>query len=258
MVREKVPKEEVRREFDRQADARGRRVGWDDVARIIREFSGLKPVERVLDVACGDGILSFELAAHCAYVTGIDLSESQIALAAERSIEAGAKNLTFVEGDAEQLELPNASFDRVYCRLGIHHFQSPLRVIAEMVRVVKKPGHIILADLVSSENPAVREAHNKIERARDPSHVEMLSPLQIRALLAESGLTLEREVAWETRRRFDDWMKLIGAEKGTFDRTQRLMLEAAKKKTTDLEIDGRGNSMEFTHRWLAVMALALT
>ena len=257
MARENIPKEEVRREFDRQADVRGRRVGWDDVNRIIREFSGLKGTDRVLDVACGDGILSFELAKHCAYVTGVDLSDSQLALAAERSIETGAKNLSFVQGDAEHLNFPNDAFDRIFCRLGLHHFSDPGRVVDEMIRVVKKPGHIVIADLVSSDSESLREAHNKIERSRDPAHVEMLSPRQMRTLIVESGLTLEREITWETRRRFDDWMRLVGADKGTVERTRRMMLDAAKKKSTDLDIEGRGNSMEFTHHWMAISTMAL-
>ncbi|GAB4323462.1 MAG: class I SAM-dependent methyltransferase [Candidatus Zixiibacteriota bacterium] len=250
--------DDVRRELDRQADARASlMIRWDDVARAIREISGLRPTDRVLDVACGDGLLAFELAPHCAYVRGVDLSDSMIALAAERTIESGVPNVSFQVGTVETLEFEDASFDRVYCRLGLHHFAEPRVALNEMIRVVKKPGHIILADLVSSEDPARRDAHNRIEKSRDPTHVAMLSPRQMRALVAESGLSLEREVMWETRRRFNDWMRLIGADKGRIDRTRRLMLEAARRGSTDLKISGGGNSLEFSHRWMVMLTLAL-
>lgn len=258
MTARKESGDDVRRELDRQAEARaGMMVRWDDVSRVIREMSRLKPTDRILDVACGDGVLAFELAPHCAYVTGIDISDSMIALAAERTIESGVANVSFQVGSVEHLEFPDASFDRVFCRLGLHHFADPKAALDEMIRVVRKPGHIIVADLVSSEDPDRREVHNKIEKSRDPTHVSMLSARQMRALLADCGLSIEREMTWDTRRRFNEWMRLVGADKGRFDRTRRLMLEAARKETTDLQITGGENSLEFTHRWMVALTLAL-
>ena len=234
-----------------------RRVKGDDAVRVIQEFSEVKPKDRVLDVACGDGVLAFEVARHCAYLTGVDISEEMIALASERAIEAGAKNVSFQVGDAVHLEFPDGIFDRVFCRLGIHHFRDPLVVVREMMRVLKTPGHLIVADIVSSENPAWRETHNRIEHSRDPSHERMLSRREFGVLLDETGLSVEKVTHWHTRRRFHEWMRLAGADKPTIERTRRLIQEAAKKKSTDLDIATKGNNTEFTHRWMACVALKL-
>jgi len=241
----------------RENDPASRRVKWDDAVRVIREFSEVKSKDRVLDVACGDGVLTFEVARHCAYVNGVDISEAKIALAAEHSIEGGANNVSFQVGDAANLEFPDGTFDRVFCRLGLHHFEDPVTAIREMIRVLKTPGHLIIADIASSEDPAWREAHNRIERSRDPSHQRMLSPRELGSLLGETGLSIEKATHWQTRRRFNDWMRLVDADKSVVDRTRRLLQEAAKKKSTDLDIATRGNNIEFTHRWMACMALKL-
>lgn len=238
-------------------DPSPRRVKWDDAVRVIREFSEVQAKDRVLDVACGDGMLAFEVARHCAYVTGVDISESMIALAAEKTIEAGAKNVSFQVGDAAHLEFPNATFDRAFCRLGIHHFADPAAAIGEMIRVLKSPGHLIIADIVSSEDPAWREAHNRIERSRDPSHQRMLSPRELGRLIQDAGLSVEKTTHWQIRRRFNEWMRLAGADKSVIERTRRLLQEAARKKSTDLDIATRGNNIEFTHRWMACVALKL-
>ena len=257
MVSAEIDKKRERHESDRRSGPEPRRAKWDDAVRIIREFSAVGGRDRVLDVACGDGILAFELAPHCAYLTGVDISESMIALASERAIEAGANNVSFQVGDAEQLEFDDGTFDRAFCRLGLHHFRDPLKALHEMKRTLKSPGHLIVADLVSSEDAAWREAHNRIERARDPSHHIMLSPRQLRAIIADAGLSQENEMHWQTPRRFTEWMRLVDADKHTIERTRRLMHDAAKKKTTDLDITTRGNNIEFTHRWMACMALKL-
>ena len=241
----------------RDPDSVPGRVKWDDAVRIIREFSEVKPKDRVLDVACGDGLLAFEVARYCAYLTGIDISEGMIAIASERAIEAGAKNVSFQVGDAAHLEFPDGTFDRVFCRLGIHHFRDPLLAMREMMRVLKTPGHLIVADIVSSEDPAWREAHNRIEHSRDPSHERMLSRREFGVLLDETGLSVEKVTHWHTRRRFHEWMRLAGADKPTIERTRRLIQEAAKKKSTDLDIATRGNNTEFTHQWMACVALKL-
>jgi SAM-dependent methyltransferase len=257
MVAAEIDRESPRSESGAGSESVPRRVKWDDTVRIIREFSGVKPTDRVLDVACGDGILAFEIARHCAYLTGVDVSEGMIALASERAIEAGANNVSFQVGDAANLELPDGTFDRVFCRLGVHHFSDPAKALQEMVRVVKTLGHLIIADIISSEDPSWREAHNRIEHSRDPSHQGMLSPRQIRALLEGAGLSLENVTHWQTRRRFTEWMRLVDADKSMIERTHRLMQEAAKKKSTDLDIAISGNSIEFTHRWMACLALKL-
>ena len=257
MVDDRVDKDAIRNEFDRRADSGERSVAWNDAIEIIADFAQLKPTDRVLDVACGGGTLTFQLASRCAYAAGVDLSENMIALASEHEIETGVDNVSFQVGDADSLEFEDGSFNRVVCRLGLHHFSDPARALREMTRLVTTPGYLIIADLISSEGQASRDAHNRIERSRDPAHVCMYSPKQVAEMFEGLRLTVERKRAWETRRRFRDWMKLADADRGSLERTRRMMIEAAKKKSTDLDIAIHDKVIEFTHRWVAWSALKL-
>lgn len=234
-----------------------RQAAWRDIARLIREFAPPKPTDRILDAACGDGGLTVELAQLCAYASGIDLSEDMIAAAMERMISSGLDNLSFQVGDVSRMEFPDGSFDMVFCRLALHHFPDPAQALREMRRVLKSPGRLILADIVASEDPARREAHNRIEKSRDPSHQAMLSPRQLREIVKEAGFSIEQEQTWSTRRGFEDWIKRVGPTKGAAERTRRLLKEAATRKSTDLDIAVRGKAIEFTHRLLGVDAIKL-
>ncbi len=63
-------------------------------------------------------------------------------------------------------------FDIVTCRFAFHHFQEPEKALAEMVRVCRPGGRVVLCDGVASDDPAKAGAFNRMERHRDPSTVE--------------------------------------------------------------------------------------
>jgi ubiquinone/menaquinone biosynthesis C-methylase UbiE len=247
----------ARKRSDREAPSGLKTVTGDEAYDILLELAALKPKDRVLDLACGNGGLTFQLAARCAYVTGVDTSEDRIALASERAIASGADNVSFQVGDPQHLEFPDGMLDKALCHGGIHSFEQPGAVITEMARVVKPTGHVVISDIVTSEDPAWREAHTRIERSRLSSVISLLSPSQLRDVLSAAGLSLERERHWQTRVRFTDWMRQAEADRSTIDRTRRLLQEGARKKTTDLEITVEDQAVEFSHRWMACLALKL-
>ncbi len=100
---------------------------------------------RLLDVACGAGQIAIPAARAGIYVTGIDIATNWIAQARAR---AAAEGLTaqFDEGDAEQLPYPDASFDVVVSLVGAMFAPRPERVAAELVRVCRPGGRIIMVN----------------------------------------------------------------------------------------------------------------
>jgi ubiquinone/menaquinone biosynthesis C-methylase UbiE len=111
-------------------------------------LSGVRPGDSVLDVGSSDGYLTYRLAAAAGpsgRVTGVDPSEPAIAHARRR---AGA-GLTFTVGVAQDLGLPDASFDVVTCTLAMHHIPARQRqaAVAEMYRVTKPGGRLLTADI---------------------------------------------------------------------------------------------------------------
>lgn len=97
--------------------------------------------ERVLDVAAGTGTSSFALAKSGAEVVAVDFSPGMIAEGRKRHPE-----LTFVEGDAEELPFPANSFDAVSISFGLRNVNDPQKALREMRRVLKPGGRLVACE----------------------------------------------------------------------------------------------------------------
>lgn len=106
---------------------------------------GLKPGDRVLDVACGSGNLAIPAARAGADVTGADIATN---LLEQGRARAAAEGLTiqFDEGDAEKLPYEDASFDVVVSMFGAMFAPRPELTAAELVRVCRSGGRIAMAN----------------------------------------------------------------------------------------------------------------
>jgi len=103
----------------------------------------ISPGERLLDVACGAGQLCFPAARAGAIVTGVDIAANLIEQARARAAAEGL-NIRFDEGDAEALPYPDESFDTVLSLIGAMFAPRPERVAAELVRVCRPGGRLIM------------------------------------------------------------------------------------------------------------------
>lgn len=121
------------------------------VRRTIR-LLGAEPEHSVLDLACGRGASSFVLAGEhpSTHVTGVDVLPGNIEVA--RTFYANVANLDFVEGDAQRLDLPDASFDRVLCLEAAFHFPDRGRFLSEARRVVRSDGRVVVMDFMAKDD----------------------------------------------------------------------------------------------------------
>jgi ubiquinone/menaquinone biosynthesis C-methylase UbiE len=141
--------------MDPRLQQRVQRYGWDLAASSYEslwqkqiaiahvnlvEAIRLAAGERVLDVACGTGLVSFvaaEAVGADGRVLGIDLSGEMVESAARRRRSRDAANATFERMDAELLDLPDASFDVALCSLGLMYLPDPQKALREMTRVLR-------------------------------------------------------------------------------------------------------------------------
>jgi len=100
---------------------------------------------RVLDVGCGPGVLSGQLAELGAEVVGIDFSANMIAEA-----KSHAPAITFHEANVEDLPLPRDHFDVAVCNYTAHHFARPEQAFAEVRNVLKPGGAMVIIHPIQS------------------------------------------------------------------------------------------------------------
>ncbi|MGH3287233.1 MAG: class I SAM-dependent methyltransferase [Streptosporangiaceae bacterium] len=156
------------------ADRRGR------VYRRIVALAGVRSGEAVLDVGCSGGYLARKLAAAAGpggRVTGVD--PSQAAIGDTRRYVGPA--MTFTAGTAQDLALPDASFDVVTCTLAMHDVPARRRrdALGEMYRVTRPGGRMLIADFDSAPAalPAARRRGADAPRRRAAASVGSLDEL---------------------------------------------------------------------------------
>ena len=97
------------------------------------ERAGVSTGERVIDIGCGCGATTIELARRvgdAGNVCGLDVSEPMLARAAERSAREGLERIRYVRADAQTYDFSSAAFDVVFSRFGVMFFEDPTAAFA--------------------------------------------------------------------------------------------------------------------------------
>lgn len=160
------------RHWDRLAPGYDHRMGvWERAFFAdTREWVGSRASGRVLEVAVGTG-LNLSHYPPEAEVTGIDFSPAMLTIARKRAAELG-RHAELHTGSAELLEFPDAAFDTVVCTFSLCSIPDDRRAMAEMVRVLRPGGRLLLADHIVGDNPLVRALQRMIECYSVPRHGE--------------------------------------------------------------------------------------
>lgn len=142
---------------------RVQRYGWDKAAEYyedswkeqlkpaqdkLMEMADLQPGEKVLETACGTGLVTVRIAEAVrsdGEVVATDLSDGMIEIAESVVEEKNVKNVNFRRMDAEELELDDASFDAAICALGLMYVPDPVESLKEMNRVLKPGERAVVA-----------------------------------------------------------------------------------------------------------------
>ncbi len=122
----------------------------------IRLHLQLKPSDHVLDICCGNGMLTRMLADHCAVVTGVDISPKQISLAKQHNADP---DINYLVGDAACIhEAVSASFDKINLYFSFQYldtFAKGKAAIFGMARLLKPGGCIFIGDVPDAEKLSV-------------------------------------------------------------------------------------------------------
>ncbi|NOX96382.1 MAG: class I SAM-dependent methyltransferase [Alphaproteobacteria bacterium] len=143
--------------------------------REVMAAAGISPGERVLDVGCGCGDTSFDLArlvGSGGRVLGVDISEPILAHARARAMSVPEKNVTFERGDAQLHGFDAAAFDLVFSRFGVMFFDDPVAAFQNL-RAALRPGGraAFICWRPAKENEWVSKSLEVVSR-----HVALLDP----------------------------------------------------------------------------------
>jgi SAM-dependent methyltransferase len=192
------------------------------LAEQVRTFVLPRGDERALDVGTGAGALALALAPFVREVIGIDTVPELLALARERAGAAGLANAEFLEADGTALPFDDFSFDLAGTVRTLHHVHRPELVVAELARVTRPGGHVLVVDQIAPADPLEALTLDRFERARDPGHERLLPDGDLRQLFEANRLVLLRDRHESERRDLDAYLFIAGCEGEERERARML------------------------------------
>lgn len=174
---------------------------------LLRERVAALPGARVLDLGCGAGHVSFQVAPLAGEVVAYDLSQQMLDVVASAAAERGLDNVQTECGKAEQLPFADEQFDFVFSRYSAHHWRDVGQALREVRRVLKPGGTAAFIDVAAPELPLLDTHLQAVELLRDTSHVRDYSPAQWSRLVGEAGLVQTSCSRQRLRLEFTSWVE---------------------------------------------------
>ena len=164
--------------------------------------------ERALDVGTGAGEIALALAPFVREVIGIDIVPELLAEGRKRA----PANVELLEADATALPFDLGSFDIVATARTLHHVPRPELVLAEMNRVLRAGGTMVVIDQLAPGDPLAAIELNAFEHARDPSTTRVLADVDLRGLFDANNLVLQHAEIVREDRDLDRYLDLAGCK----------------------------------------------
>ncbi len=142
----------------------------------------------VLDVGTGTGYLAGMMAPLVGKMIGVDCTPAMLARAGEKMAQAGYQHVFLREGMAEHLPLATGSVDVAMCHMLMHHVVSPRTALAELRRVVRPGGYVLIIDAHTHKHHWTPEAFGDLHYGTDLRKLQKhLKTLVMKTLLVEDA-----------------------------------------------------------------------
>lgn len=176
----------------------GQDLHWRRVAAAAADPGGAY----VLDVAAGPGNVAKELIARGAReVVALDLSWNMLAEGAAR----GIPDVHFVNGDAQALPFPDATFDGVTISFGLRNVPDPERALREFARVTRPGGRVVVLEFAAPTSPVFRALYTRYLMEALPRLARLVSSSSPAYQYLADSIR-----AWPHRRAVADWIEAAG------------------------------------------------
>jgi SAM-dependent methyltransferase len=191
-----------------------------ELAERVRRFVGTRGDDRALDAGAGTGALAFALAPLVREVVAVEIVAELLAEGRRRA--AAYENVSFVEGDMTRLPFDIGTFDLAGTLRTLHHLPRPELAVAELTRVTRRGGHVLVVDQIGPVDPLAAIELDRFERARDPTHTRLLPDGDLRALFEANRLVLLRARFDREPRQLAPYLDLAGCAGEARERARRL------------------------------------
>jgi ubiquinone/menaquinone biosynthesis C-methylase UbiE len=234
-------------QFTRQADQFRAFAEMPGQARdMVLAATQVNARDSVLDVACGPGVTTCDLAEVAGRAVGIDVTPPMIEQAKELQRRKNLTNVKWHVGAVPPLPFDDEAFSLVFTRYSFHHFPNPADVLKEIVRVCSATGTVVVMDVfMTSKEQAI--AYNHLEKLRDPSHIRALQLAEFEALFVDAGLQTPRKLFYKQPMSLERLLRGSFPNPGDAERVRQIIAVDDGKDELGLGVHRREGDFHFAY-----------
>ncbi|MBT4511852.1 MAG: methyltransferase domain-containing protein [Chloroflexi bacterium] len=219
---------------------------------LLLKLAEITKNDRILDIATGTGFLAVAISNTGAELIATDFT---MAMLEKAKVALGNQNNTVLAlADAARMPFAAESFDVVTCRIAVHHFTEPETAFAEMARVCKQGGRVMIMDVISSEDQQEGDLQNRITKLRDISEVRQWKRSELEGMLRSSGLIVSHSELWPHIMAFDEWIRLGGADAETTKTIREMIIDSMEGDKAAMSPQIMDDKMFFTWNTAIIVA----
>lgn len=197
--------------------------------------------QRLLDLGCGGGHVSFAASPFAEQVVAYDLSADMLTAVAAEAKRRGLVNVSTQLGFAEALPFADASFDFVASRFSAHHWRDVPAALGEVRRVLPAGGRAVMIDVIAPDWPVADSFLQAIELLRDPSHGRDYREAEWTDAAEGAGLRVTRTARRRLFLEFASWVERIRTPELHTVAIRSLMAGASRDVATHFELQPDGS-----------------
>lgn len=171
----------------------------------MKQLVGKRPNDVALDIGCGGGHVSFQLASLVKSVVAADLSPAILQAVEAESRRRNLSNISTLLSGAETLAPTPASFDLAVTRYSAHHWRSVDTGLRRIHEALKPEATTIFIDTISHEDPLIDTWLQSVELIRDPSHVRNYTLEEWKEKVTAAGFHVTDTQLFSMRMEFTSW-----------------------------------------------------
>jgi ubiquinone/menaquinone biosynthesis C-methylase UbiE len=180
--------------WERFAQGYDEHQGTEEYERLAcRIASDVGDANRVLDIACGTGIIALEIAKNAGRVEAIDFSSEMITIAWEKARDRHVTNVNFSTQAADRLDFADDLFDAVVVCNSLHVMKEPEQALAEARRVLKADGLLVVSNRCLGQTQQTRTYAQKVIKDRGFPMYHLFTTEDLGDLVQSSGFAVTEQ-----------------------------------------------------------------